>query len=302
MTLVNKTLVSIAMGLALTACGGSGSDGGTWSAPQTPNTGLNSQEQTDRSNSSGTVTAAFVPTATANMMLIPFNGFTLGKMDANRAVQNNDGSYTKFENYELTGDKIAVKDIAGNQNFALGRWSYGTAKQYKSDGTLSSQDVLQKSQNLYWTYAVYNAYTQGATSVGKKTCEVSAFTKPYLTNWGHGSSSTLPNLATSTAGTAEFELLADGKATFKISITTTNGRSTNTATYSPGQKADFATNSGIITGATTIDPTSSINSNGQFLVQVGQGLNKEVLLIASYTNQLSAKGERYSGQAVFTCK
>lgn len=29
MTLVNKTLVSIAMGLALTACGGSGSDGGT---------------------------------------------------------------------------------------------------------------------------------------------------------------------------------------------------------------------------------------------------------------------------------
>ncbi|MDR8235752.1 hypothetical protein FPK75_21370, partial [Acinetobacter baumannii] len=98
---------------------------------------------------SGTVTAAFVPTATASMMLIPFNGFTLGKMDANRAVQNNDGSYTKFENYELTGDKIAVKDIAGNQNFALGRWSYGTAKQYKSDGTLSSQDVLQKSQNLY---------------------------------------------------------------------------------------------------------------------------------------------------------
>ncbi|EJP42648.1 hypothetical protein ACIN5032_2332 [Acinetobacter baumannii OIFC032] len=37
-------------------------------------------------------------------------------------------------------------------------------------------------------------------------------------------------------------------------------------------------------------------------MQVGQGLNKEVLLIASYTNQLSAKGERYSGQAVFTCK
>lgn len=305
MTLVNKTLISIAISLVLTACGGGSSDGdssGSSNTPQTPTNGSNTQDQNDRSTTTGKVTTAFVHTATASMILVPFSGFSLGNINTNTVVQNSDGSYTNFENYELTGDKIAVKDIAGNENFALGRWSYGTAKKYNSDGTLLSQNDLQKSQNLYWTYTVYNRYTEGATSVGKKNCEVSAFTKPYLTNWGSNTGTSLPNLATSTAGIGEFELLADGKATFKISITTTNGISTKTATYSPGQQADFASNSGITSGASTINPSSSINSNGQFLVQIGQGLNKEVLLIASYTNQLSGKGEQYSGLAVFTCK
>ncbi|TCM65770.1 hypothetical protein EC844_1147 [Acinetobacter calcoaceticus] len=286
--------------LLLQGCGGGSSDGETTNNSNTGNLDPSKPKpdtSVGRDQNTGKVESNFVATASANYVFIPFNGFSMGKLTASEFPQHSDGSFRELGSYSLTGDKVAVQDIAGNENFAIGRWSWGTANKKDSSTGEVESELLQKSQNYFWTYAVFNRFE--ASSIGEKKCEATAFTQPYLTRFGAASNS--PYLA-KTTGTATFNLINATQANLEITLTTSNGTDSRTASYYPGKQADYSPGSGIISGAKVIDPAKSFVSNGEFQISFGQGLAQEVLMFVNYSNQLGDKAPTYSGLAVFTCK
>lgn len=285
---------AILSALLLQGCGGGSSDdGGAVAGNQNHTTGSNSNNAAGRDSNTGKAEKNFVATASAKYMLIPFNGYSTGGFDAQKSLQDSDGAFKVLGPYRLTGDKTAVQDIEGNENFALGRWSYGTANKENSSTGAVESTLLQQSTNLFWNYAVFNQYE--AVAAGEKTCEASAFTRAYKTQ-GNG-----PTFATTT-GTAKLNLLAADDATLEVTLTSSNGQQSYTSTFYPGKKADYPVNSGIISGSKVVNPAKSFVSNGEYQVSFGQGLSNEVLMIVNYKNQFSATGPAYAGLAVFTCK
>ncbi len=282
---------AILSALLLQGCGG-GSDGDGGSN-QNQDTASNPNSTAGRDSNSGKVEKNFVATASAKYMLIPFNGYSLGRFEAQKSVQDSDGAFKDLGPYRLGGDKTAVQDIAGNENFALGRWTYGTATQENSSTGAIESTLLQQSQNLFWNYAVFNQYE--AVAAGEKTCEASAFTRAYKTQ-GNG-----PIFA-ETTGTAKLNLLAADDATLEVTLTSNNGQQSHTSTFYPGKKADYPVSSGIFSGSKVVNPAKSFVSNGEYQINFGQGLSNEVLMIVNYKNQFSATGPAYAGLAVFTCK
>lgn len=293
-------LISLAIfsALVLQACGGSDSKGTPEnnSSGQT-NTQGTANDQVGRDQNTGKVDQNFIATANAKYIVFPNNGFSTGGLNISETPQNSDGSFKNLGEYSLTGDKVAVQDIAGNADYAIGRWSWGTVNDQDSSSDSGQSHELQNIRNDYVNYAVFNQFE--SASLGKKTCTARAFTQPYLVNSANDND---PVLATTT-GTATFDLVSLNEAKFEISLKTDNGKNSRTSSFYPGKPADYA-NGGIniISHASSVDPTNSFISNGEYQVSIGQGLAGDIILIANYRNQLGDNAPAYSGLAVFSCK
>ena len=256
-------LISLAIfsALVLQACGGSdgdstttGNNSGGNNNTQNPNV----NQPTDRDQNSGQVAQSFTATAKARYILVSSDGFSSGAVNSAKTPQNSDGSYKVLGAYSLTGTKIAVQNIAGNADYAIGRWSWGTVNYSNSASGAVERYNLQDKANDYINYAVFNQFESAA--LGKKACKPLSFTQPYLVK---SSSAQDPILATTT-GTATFDLISLTEAKMEISLNTTNGKNSRTSTFYPGKKADYLSGgSSIISNASVVNPATSFISNGE---------------------------------------
>ena len=156
--------------LALQACGGGDGDGGgtagspsdagvasTSGSPAAPNGG-----------NTGSVSAQFKAAKAPRFNLLSASLQSFGRLDA--FTQEASGAVTRISDTTLSGQTV-VRDINGNESFALGRWMAGTVTSKSGAKTLTGRD------DESYHYVLYNAADALPTS-GTLACDSGAFTTP----------------------------------------------------------------------------------------------------------------------------
>ena len=268
----------IAATFCLVNCGG-GSSENTVSAQ--PNPTPSTIQPTQNSNN-GSVTARIVAGTNVGSIVIS-GGSQLFSSNPLPIIQDTSGALSSFGDNNLTGATSATQDIAGDSNFAMGRWNHGVATNTRSTPPLVNN--LDISSNASLHYIVYNR-PAGVPLTGTMTCDGGKFTAPTLASTGNNTI-TLPNYGSAT-GTATLSFSQAG-ANIAINIITTAGISSGTKTITGTISPANSFNGGIISGGGF--------SNGVF---IADGINGGIRLVGLHNTTL-ANGSSYLGVFEFSC-
>ncbi len=170
-----KLLALAAAVAALQACGGGGGNSaGGFAAPPVAGPGP-SQPSEPAPADSGAVAARFAPNdGAARFMLMSSGSQYIGNNQAPSDFEQADsGAVTRLGPNSLSGTSQTV-DIAGDANFALGRWARGTATLSTGARTLTG-----KASDAFH-YVAFNGVTQ-LPDTGTFNCTSGTFTAPTKT-------------------------------------------------------------------------------------------------------------------------
>lgn len=270
MNIKSSYILPVAMITALTACGGGGSgggagngSGGTDSPPSGGSGGGNS----------GSITALFASTAAPRYHLISSTGQTFGALTGQQ--QLNDGAVIKINDNSLDGDNRSVRDIAGDANFALGRWNAGTVT--RSNGTT---ETLTGTQGSDYHYVLFNTLSAFPSS-GTYNCDTGSFTTP--------------RRSTGTVGPVSGTVMGSANVSFGSNGANVSGALTITASNSATVSLNSNPNS-----STTTAFTGGYLSNGSgAAIQIGDGGSPAVTVVGSYVAKID--GSSYIGTYRFLC-
>ncbi|PTT77217.1 hypothetical protein DBR42_25515 [Pelomonas sp. HMWF004] len=239
----------------------------------TPTNGTGTGASTSGSTPS-TVAATYVKGSSPAYQFAGVSQQSFGVL--NTVEQLADGSVVAVNSNQLTGTARAVADVAGDADFAMGRWSKGSAT------TSSGTSQLESLTNGAYHYIVYNKPAAFPAS-GTYKCDEAKFTSPSLTN---GTSSTYFAKAT---GTASLSFL-NSVATVDLSISITAGSQQSTLTYNGRTLATPDTN--VIAG-------SYLGSGAGMSISTAAAGNNKLRIVSAF--RLIAGDSSYVGLAAFTC-
>lgn len=257
------SVISIAL---LQACGGGGGDSDAMTVSSAGNAGA----------STGSVSASFNRSATARYHLTGMGSQVFGRLDT--SVQETNGAMTTLGSNVLSGSKV-VKEVSGDANYALGRWTAGTVTNSSGATTLTGTD------GKAYHYIAFNAPSTLPTS-GTLTCDAGVFTAPTYTRGG--------------AGTGAFDSgTASGTVTLTFGATgaSVGGNIDVTAAGSSGSIVLKA--SDVTVNGSSISGNYLGNGAGAYL-QIGDAGAGAYLVVGSYAVSL-ANGATYIGAARFRC-
>ncbi|OWQ48858.1 hypothetical protein CDL60_02925 [Roseateles noduli] len=190
--------------------------------------------------------------------------------------QTTDGGVVTLNAQTLTGATRAVADVAGDETFAIGRWSKGTAT------TSSGSSTIESSVNAAYHYAVYNV-AAAFPATGAYKCDDGRFSSPSLVN---GTSSVYFGKG---SGTAALSFSATG-ASVDVSITTTAG----------SQQATVSATARTIATPLTTAITGNYFGGGEGMsLSIGEGGTNKLRIVAAF--QAKAGDSSYRGVATFNC-
>ncbi len=272
---MTKVLVALPLVVALAACGGGGSDS---SPSDNSSVGTNTPTPTPTTGTGGStpsaVATAYVQGSAPAYHIAGVSEQSFGVLKT--AEQLADGSVVTVNSYQLTGTARAVADVAGDADFALGRWRKGTAT------TSSGSSQLESFSNGAYHYVVYNKPTAFPAS-GTYKCDEGKFTSPSQVS---GTSTTYFANATGTANLS----FANSVATVDVTISITAGNSRGTLTYNGRtlQTPDAYTIAGAYLG-----------SGAGMVIGTATGANNQLRIVSPF--RVIAGDSGYVGIAVFTC-
>ncbi|MBO9687271.1 MAG: hypothetical protein J7598_11705 [Mitsuaria chitosanitabida] len=267
---LKKVAVLLPVAALLAACGGGGGD-------TAKDAGVKPEAQAPQgSTSSGSVTASYAKKADDGRYMLVSPGLqSSGRLTdvQQTATGAAAGGVVTMNANTLSGD-LAIQDIAGDESFALGRWSKGTVNR---DGTAAA---IVGDDGAYH-YVVYNALTAFPTS-GTYKCDAGKFTAPSRVG-GSG------NVLGTAAGSATVTF-SNGAAVLDAAITATVGAQSGAVSAS-GKRLDSP--------AITTITGNYFNSGTGMALTVGEAGNAKVRVVAAY--QVAVSGDDYRGVATFSC-
>lgn len=154
--------------LLLTACGG-----GSGTNPQSTNSTPVAGTTTTRI---GSVTAKFIVGNAPRYIALQIGEQRLGSATTVN-VESTSGAIIAINTLSLSGEITNIQDIAGNANWAMGRWVKGTI-----DATATSAASPLKFDNSSLHYFVGNSLSALPTS-GNYACNGFNGTQPSLISW-----------------------------------------------------------------------------------------------------------------------
>lgn len=132
------------------------------------------------------------------------------------------GLLTSLYVYAHSGTPAVTQDIAGDANFAMGRWVWGTVTDTSTSSVVDTMDG--SLANTGWHYALVNKLNALPAS-GVMTCDTGTFTHPSYTIYGSSGA----NAAVTTGRNATLSFSASG-ASYSFTLDTTLGTTVNTLT------------------------------------------------------------------------
>ncbi len=208
----------------LSACGGGGGAAGN-SGTSGNNPG---NTQSSVPSPSGSVSANFVPNGnTPQFILSTSYGIQAIGGLATAPVQVS-GVVTTLGKYSFSGSPAVAQDVAGDANFAMGRWVWGTVSDTSTTPStvLDMMNASYASDTFTWHYLLLNNASAWPSS-GTMTCDNGVFTKPTVT-----AGVTTAPVTTGSLATLSFTLAGISKATLGFTLTTTDGSASNVANFS----------------------------------------------------------------------
>ena len=267
-----KTPLAIFFLILLHACGGSSSS----SSPS--NTGNNNSNTPALPVNSGSVNANFVANSKSPTLFLMSEGLTARAIASSFTQEN--GAITQAGNFTFTGTPHVTRDIAGDADFAAGRWVWGTITDTSTNTVRATLDQTNRALAT-WHYLLVNTLSALPTS-GSKTCDSGSFTPPTLISGAlAGTTGTVAGSAASLSFTASGAVLG-----FTIS-TTANGL-TSSAIYS-------STNLSL--GSTDLNGSTGVNGAWIYLSDAGSG----AIGISGLYSSRFQDGSVYSGVYTFKC-
>lgn len=201
--------------LMLSACGGGG-------ASNIPGSSSGNNNTTVIPSQTGSVSAVFAANSIDQMMFIQSsNGNSAGNTKSFVQVA---GALTSLDKYALSGTSAVTQDIAGDANFALGRWVWGTVTDTSSNNTVV-QTMDGSMANAAWHYILLNKLSTLPTS-GVMVCDNGTFTHP---TYNDGTNHT--NSAVTSGSKASLSFSASG-ASYSFTLSTTLGTTTHILNFS----------------------------------------------------------------------
>jgi hypothetical protein len=266
------TLALAASVLVLDACGGGG--GGPTTTPP------GSANVPSVPTSTGSVTANFVSNGNApQYFLTYFGGNSAAAGPSTGSVTQNNGAMISVGDYAFSGSPLVVQDIAGDTDFAMGRWVMGTVTKIS---TSTIQTTLSNGDPMWdWHYLVVNPLSVLPTA-GTMTCDSGTFTLPTGGTAGVG---------TITGSNATLSFTSAG-ANLSFTLTTTAGGSSLVDSYN----ATIPTPSSLVAIGGGIGGTSS----GGY-VALGDGGSGAIRLSGIY-NSVFPSYNIYQGVYSFKCQ
>jgi len=226
---LGSLVIAAAVAVMLSACGGGGDDsspvastGGTGST----NTGSGSSNTGSGSTGTGAtnqggISAPFQFGNASRYMLISPTSTSIGG-SLTGAQQDANGIMTTIGGYQLSGD-YAAQDIAGDANFAIGRWVQGTVT--FSTSAMTTTTTLTSTGASAYHYIAYQ-WPGTLPSAASLHCAGGNFTIPTYASGG-GSKATPAHIGTAASGTADIAF-SNGTATLSGLLTVNaNGETAN---------------------------------------------------------------------------
>lgn len=122
-----------------------------------------------------------------------------------------------------SGTPAVTQDIAGDANFTIGRWVWGTVTNTSTSAVVDTMDG--SLANSSWHYVLGNKLSALPTS-GSKVCDSGTFTQPSYVVYGSSSA----NVAVTTGRNASLSFAASG-ASVSFTLDTTMGATTRTLNF-----------------------------------------------------------------------
>ncbi len=203
--------------LLLSACGGGGGTGGGNNGNNFGNNNLPVIP-----SQTGSVSAVFVANGIGQGFFIEYGG---GNMAGNATsfVQAT-GALSRLSVYAHSGSPAVTQDIAGDADFVLGRWVWGTVTNTTTSAVLETMNGSMA--NNAWHYVLVNKLSVLPTS-GTMVCDSGTFTHPSYIVYGSSSE----NVAVTTGRNASLSFSASG-ASYAFTLDTTMGATTHTINFS----------------------------------------------------------------------
>ena len=274
----NKILLPLSLVLIgmLQACGGGGNNSGFGIPAALPNADRSASDKepaTPASADSGSVSAPFERGATARYQLLGPGSQSFGVLSDSEQSAN--GAMTKLNSNVLSGNS-ATKEIAGDANFALGRWAAGTVTRSSGVETLTGTD------SRAYHYVAINVLTALPTT-GTPTCDAGVFTAPtYIAGSGAQGAGTA-------SGSASLAFDSNGAAVGGTLTVTADGVSTT-----------VSLNSNLATPTSTPITGAFLSAGTGAAIQLGASGTDAYVLAVGYAATLPS-GARYQGVAKFRC-
>jgi|GEM_PF-1592460 len=284
-------LVSAASLLLLQACGGGGGDdagtsGGGNTNTSTPggnggdtgtNPGGNSGGGTGTGGTGqGSVSASFQPGSASRYILVYPGGQSMGPLTDSNSQQADNGAMITLSDNQLTGS-YTVQDIAGDANFAIGRWVKGSV--VRNGGATDTLTGTNGRAYHYLAYQGVSAFPDNALH-----CGGGDFTTPTYMDGG----SKAATVGTSMTGTADIAF-SNGKGALSGSLTVKANGETASVAFPKSLSSPSSMGS---TGMGTSGSSASVQ-----LADTGDG----AYALAIQLTALMPSGARYIGVGRLTC-
>lgn len=276
-----KLLAVVAAMAALQGCGGGGHGGADAAGAITPPASNDAvatevQAQTQApTGDDGAVTARFAANENARYMLLAASSQSFGNKLTDSA-QADSGAMTRLGANALSGASQTV-NIAGDANFALGRWVSGTVTRSSGADTLTGDDAQS------YHYVAFNGVAALPAS-GDVNCAGGVFTEPT-----YAAGSTTADKKGSASGAASVTFGADG-GSVQGSINVTVG----------GETVSVKLPAAITQASATQFAGSMLGGGAGTALTLADAGNGTYALVVAYTAQLQS-GARYTGLARLAC-
>lgn len=224
---------------------------------------------------SGAVSAKFARGDRARYQLLGVGVQAFGALS--QSEQAASGAMTRLNDNTLTGAST-TKEIGGDANFAIGRWTAGTVARSSGAETLTGAD------NRAYHYLALNELKDLPAS-GKATCDAGVFTNPTYVSGGNGAN---PNSGTA-SGSSSLAFGSDGAAVGGA-VKVTVGDAVGTVNFDTRIKSPSST---AITG-------SFLGAGAGAAITLGDHGGGAYVVALGYAATLPS-GARYVGVAKFRC-
>ncbi|QRY31638.1 MULTISPECIES: hypothetical protein [unclassified Variovorax] len=278
----NKILFSfslLSLGL-LHACGG-GSGGGGGGMPMgaipavAPSATAEAAAAAPAAADSGSVSAPFARGERARYLLLGVGAQSFGVLS--QSEQAASGAMTRLNDNTLTGSS-ATKEINGDANFAIGRWTAGTVTRSSGAETLTGGD------NRAYHYLALNELKTLPES-GSPTCDAGVFTNPTYVGGGSGAAAN----SGAASGSSTLAFGSEGAAV-KGAVKVTVGDAVGSVNFDTKVKSPSSTS---VTG-------SFLSAGAGAGITLGDHGSGAYAIAVGYSATLPS-GARYMGVAKFRC-
>lgn len=223
---------------------------------------------------SGSVSAPFARGERARYLLLGVGAQSFGVLS--QSEQAASGAMIRLNDNTLTGSS-ATKEINGDANFAIGRWTAGTVTRSSGAETLTGGD------NRAYHYLALNELKTLPGS-GSPTCDAGVFTSPTYVSGGGGAA----NSGTA-SGSSTLAFGSEG-ATVTGSVKVTVGDAVGTVNFDTKVKSPSSTS---VTG-------SFLSAGAGAGITLGDHGSGAYAIAVGYSATLPS-GARYMGVAKFRC-